>query len=509
MKQKNDPVFSLIKRMTKGEKRYFQLVNTKYSGGKQTKHMQLYNFIDKSTDPKDIEIQSKIKNYRVVKNQLYKLIIETLTTYHLKNNEFCTIDRMVLKAKVLLKKNMYEECLHFITKTKPVLLEQERYLVLVKLYELEDTALLYSKPYDSYFSEESNKITTVTELFKKYYNFLEARATFKKAGEILPKVDLNRITDYQTTKNEFLSYLEDLEKGALSKRALRYIYKSRVYFHLTFNELTIARDYQIKIKNLTHEMYAIGTLTVEYPAFTIINLTAMELKMGINEGEVRFEEFKKLESQVHGMKEKDLCYLGKTYCQVLYLWGSEDIPAILKIYSKIPKEILQEIGKIEPRLELDLFYMIALSHFFNENYAEASDLVSLLIEEISPHSNIHIYTSCLILNLLIHFEIGNYQFLEGLGKSTKRKIKRMHKLDALNDKLLNFFSNKLQKTALTEFPKSFEKLISTSTLNEALISISSISSSYNLIYYWMNAKAKNLKLKAYIQGEIKLHDYSN
>jgi len=302
--------------------------------------------------------------------------------------------------------------------------------------------------------------------------------------------------------------LIELEQGAMSKRALRYIYKSRVYFHLTFNELHLARDYQIRIKELTHEMYSIGILTVEYPAYTIINLTAMELKMGIDEGDTRLKEFKKLEREVSGLREKELCYLGKRYCQVLYLWGNEDIDSILKIYKKIPASILHEIGKIEPRLELDLYYTIVLCLFLNEKYNEANDLLSSVINEISPHSNIHIYSSCLILNLLIHFEFGNYQLLEGLAKSVKRKLKKMEKLDAISDKLLNFFSNKLPKIATQELNRSFEKLCRNQSADTSNMSIRSLSSSFSLISHWMKAKAENIGLKTYICGKTKQHEYA-
>jgi len=294
----------------------------------------------------------------------------------------------------------------------------------------------------------------------------------------------------------------------MSKRALRYIYKSKVYFHITFNELIIARDYQIKIKELTHKMYSNGALTVEYPAYTIINLTAMELKMGIDEGEARLKEFKKLERQVNGIKEKDLCYLGKKYCQILYLWGNDDIDSILKIYQGIPDSILQETGRIEPRLELDLYYTIVLCLFLNGKYNEANDLLSSVVDKISPHSNIHIYTSCLLLNLLIHFEFGNYQLLEGLSKSTKRKIKKLEKLNNINDKLLNFFSNKLQKIPSSEISECFEKIIGNKKQDGVPMSINSLSTSVNLVYSWMLAKAKNQSLKAYICGEIKQHEYA-
>jgi len=502
MNRENDTVYLLIQNMTKGEKRYFQLVNSRSSPKKPGMRILLYNLIDKSTDSYDL-IRSKFKNYKVVKNQLYNSIIDTLISYHLKTNSNFYIDRLILKAKILLDKCLYEDCLSFIKKMTPILKEQECFIQLASLFEIKESLLSYYKPYENYFTKDGSHKEEKEILFKKHKNYIEAKSSYKKTVNLLMKIDLDKVEEQSVLKEKLSKKLDFFETNALSKRASRYILSTKVHFHITFQEFSRARDHQLKLNKITLEMYLNGSLGVEFLAYSFINLFTLESKLGLFNFETRLKKFEELASKVKGKHEKDLLTLGKSYFQLIYFLEQKDFFKAFDIYEELRPLANNNLGQFEPRLELNIYYMITFSLFLHEKYSQAQKLILKLIEKFNPQVDNEKYSCCLTINLLIHFEIGEYWLLDGLSRSTKRKLQKLDRFTIEHKVLLNFFSNGLQKNLDTDLSHHFDKLLSRNQIQREIkeenISSDFINSTAHMISYWLSAKANKVSLKTYLE----------
>ncbi len=84
MPNKNtDPLFQLIKSLTKAEKRYFKLHVNKQTAGEDTKFLKLFDLIDKQKDYDESKILQKDKSIKSqqfsnLKAHLYKQILQNL-----------------------------------------------------------------------------------------------------------------------------------------------------------------------------------------------------------------------------------------------------------------------------------------------------------------------------------------------------------------------------------------------------------------------------------------------
>jgi len=505
MKGETDIVFSIVKRMTKGEKKYFQLINTKPEEKDISNRMLLYKLIDKPSDT-NISIPKKFNNYKVVKNQLYNLLVETLSNYQLKNNATWYSDKIILKAKTLLIKGMYKECLSFIEKVTPELETREFFIALISLFEIKDKALVYHKPYQEFFTSEGSNLDMISNLLDKHQNYSDAKSFNQELVYVCSRTSREGyVSEIEAVKDKFYHKLEQLEKEAVSNKALRTTYASKIYFHSALGEFELAKTYQIKMNKLTRKIHKNGGLSIEFVSYGIINLITIELRLGNYDIKDSLQEHLKIEEKIKRTHQKLLSTLTRYYCQVLCFWKTNKIKRINEIYATYPGQISKNIGQIEPRLELNVYNAFLTCLFLDKQYHEANLLCKRLLTKFDANASINVYSFCLLIDLFIHFEIGNHQLLESLSKSVKRKLKNLNKLDQLINRVLNFFANGLQKKSNPDLSTLFLKLISQSKLPNEMItaefSIDLLLYNSCFAYYWINAKSKNKDLKSYLEEE--------
>jgi len=496
MNRESNTVYELIKSMTKGEKRYFQNINSNSSLDSSLR-IQLYNTINKSKEINDLA-KDKIKNYKVIKNQLYNSIIETLSFYHLKNSASCYSEQVLMKAKILSLKNMYKECLSFIEKETPNLQKQEAFIQLIKLHEIKDSVYSYYKPDPEDFEKENTNLDTIINLSIKYQNYIEAKSFFKKTIRVLVNIDEHQ---EEPVQYDYLSELNKLEKKALSKKALRYIHTTKLHYYIAYKIFDKAHEYQLILNKGTEERFAAGALSIEFVAYGILRLILIELEIGVKNIDTRLNELKVVEEKISKKSKKLLCYWSRNYCEIWFFWKQYQLNNILTVFNRIPQNIKHEISTIDPRQKLSIYHIVILSQFLHEKYDIADELIKESLKNTNTATNINAYTICLLLSIMIQFELGNYKLLEGLSHSIRRKLKAVDKLNFATAKLLNFLSHSLQKDLGADLSHHFRKIVEQieQEIIDDKIRPELLQASSYLIYYWLNAKLLNLKLDTYLK----------
>jgi len=129
------------------------------------------------------------------------------------------------------------------------------------------------------------------------------------------------------------------------------------------------------------------------------------------------------------------------------------------IVQKVEVLINNSYHKIDKSLELSLYYNIAFTYFVAENYDRALEWVNMAMIETNIHSRTDVLSSVKILNLIIHFELGNLDLLDYLVNSTHDLLKKRNRLNEFEALFINFIRNKLCKTSdSNELKESFLEL---------------------------------------------------
>lgn len=115
MKKKQDSLYTLVKSLTKNEKRFFRLHTKLFSKNKKSNYWALFEILDKMPEYdhalilKKVETFTEVKNFNQLKHYLKEQILEALTLFHKSNNE--TIENLEKLSIVtsLNKRSFIEE----------------------------------------------------------------------------------------------------------------------------------------------------------------------------------------------------------------------------------------------------------------------------------------------------------------------------------------------------------------------------------------------------------------
>ena len=120
---------------------------------------------------------------------------------------------------------------------------------------------------------------------------------------------------------------------------------------------------------------------------------------------------------------------------------------------EIQKKLAEYDNKLNPLDKLACIYYLAYVYFGAGKYKEALFWLNKILNEKSEYREIT--NSAAILNMIVHYELKNFELLEYLIKSTYRRLRKQKILSEFEQELLQF----LRKTPA---------IVSTSELNDVL-----------------------------------------
>ncbi len=152
VKPKNDNLHELIHSLDKGEKKLFKLNNGRYS--KATDEMLVFDLLNKSKQYDEEKLKKELakkgkekinKHLHVIKHHLYDKILDS-TLGGLQHPVWKTINRKLHFAEILYHKSLYEQAFKLISKVKPKAYDYEEYSLLYSILNLEEKIVLKLSP---------------------------------------------------------------------------------------------------------------------------------------------------------------------------------------------------------------------------------------------------------------------------------------------------------------------------------------------------------------------------
>jgi hypothetical protein len=124
--------------------------------------------------------------------------------------------------------------------------------------------------------------------------------------------------------------------------------------------------------------------------------------------------------------------------QITISYRKGDFQSTLKIVEEMI-EGLETYGDKLPKEQIILFsYHIAYVFFGAGLYRDALKWVNTILNDNEQNLRQDIYSYTRIFNLILHYELGNYDLLEYLMKSTTRQIKKNSKTEMVEMSILKF-----------------------------------------------------------------------
>lgn len=439
--KKQDALFQLIKSLTRGEKRNFRMLAQLTSGDK--KYLQLFDVFDLMEDYDESKVLKKFrkdpsfeKQFAYNKNYLYNSILNALT-YFRKGSD-AERSSLTLQVRILLEKNLYSHAQKLLRKAKEKNQEQEKFEDLLPLFKLEIEILRRTEatellPESFRKIEFEEKVTLDKILNLREYRHLELQTYI-----LLVTRHVARKQEELASVDKFLEnpLLQD-ESEALSKRG-RILY-NELRRRVAFFKGDWATAIQFGERAI--EIYDANPALIEEERILYLRQIAHlahhnTLLHGLERSlpwVIKMRDTEATTAQERVFKFERYYLFALSYLQDTGQRGSEGFL----------KEFDQELAHLENEIAIStrlyVAYLRAQYHFVLAEYSEALKWINRCINH--PRTNIRsdLQSSARLLNLLVHYELGNHEVIEYSLKSAYRFIYKQDRMNRFERRFLGYF----------------------------------------------------------------------
>lgn len=501
---------SLIKSLTKSEKRFFKLNSALQSGDKN--YLKIFDFVEKQKKYNEEELKETFKDEVFIKhlpsekNHLYRLILKSLRAYYSDQSVSAQLKQEIKNIDILNRKALYKECSKFVKRAKNLATEYEKFYYWFELINWERRLLeeayeagIFTNNLDALIEEEQGVVDKLRNLAEYHVLYSRINYIFRSGGFTRNEKEreiVNEIENHHLIKGK---------NTALSTRATTICYyikgicsaSKRDYEDalIYFRKSKSVMDRSPKIRDDLQQRY-IATLNflmlcyIDTYDFANAESVVAEIKSLRNKKAFSALGFK--------VRIFTATYIGELQLHNRKGEFEKSIELVPEIASGL--ELFEE--KINKEKQLLFTYNIAYANFGMEDYRTALKHINAVLNDNEKQLRQDIYSFSRIFNLIIHFELKNLDFLEYDLKSAARYLNKhpkdyqMEKLFITHIKqLAKVDSEKEQKAIFIKFNKALLDLVKVDKENVIL--------EYFDILAWTDAKINDITFAEAVQKRIK------
>ena len=505
-----DPLFDLIKSLTKTEKRHFRLFVNRSRNTDEVKFIKLFDAMESMKVYDDLSILQKVPSIKKVqfsnqKAHLYRQILSNLRHYHAGQNIDIQLRESLDHSKILYNKGLYKQALKVLDKSKILAKKCKYYIIELEIIEFEKLieSQYITRSITTRAEELTSEINQTTQIIissNKLSNLaLNLYGLYLKNGYAKNESDIYKTKEYfnknmPEVKIELLNFHEQLYYHQCYVR-FNYIIQNfpNCYKHayswvsLFKNNPEMAKRQPVEYIKGYHNLLSVLFQLQHYTRFcqVIDELAAIQH----NDQIVR-----DLNTKVLVFKFLFSSKINKYFMEGNFTEGVKLIPELL--------EKLEEYSsKIDPERLLLFYYKIATLYFGSGNNRKAIYYLNQILNfrEANLREDIHCFSR--ILNLIAHFDAGEDHQLEHQIKSTFQFIGKMNDQQAVQKEIFQFLrkSGKIKPNELkSEFQLLYDRL---SVYKEDIYERRPFL--YLDILSWLKSKIENRPVQQIMQEKFK------
>ena len=456
-------VHALIHSLTKQEKRYFKLYNSKQGADEGNHYNEVFDAIlaqENYDEPALIEEFKKeafTKRFAVFKGRLYDAVLRSLHAYHASSSVDAELKKMLHCAEILFQKTLYKQCTRMLNQAKKLAIKHDKFTTLLEIYMWEKKTIEkdnYSWQGEKEVEEILAKDKELLALIENYCEFWNIKSRFflplykgGKARNEEERDNFNRIITHPLLQDE---------SNALSAEA-KYLYH-HIYSAHFFSICDYEKSYEHLIAN-AKTIETFPELFDEEPN-TYFSILTNAIYIGnqlqrYEESEVNLKKLIKYSEKLKANPNQDLQL--KLFSSVLSLELTIYVQTAqyekgLEIIPTIEEGLEKYRSKINP-IRISYFnFNMAVLYYGLGRYSDSLKKINLLLNDPSIDQSEDIYSFTQILSLIIHLKLGNKELIPYITKSTHRYLKKRKRVYRTEKTLLDFF-NKLSRSPLEAPPR--------------------------------------------------------
>ncbi|MGF1564277.1 MAG: hypothetical protein ACFCUH_02815 [Flavobacteriales bacterium] len=460
-------LFDLIKSLTKSEKRFFKLSSSLQTGDKN--YLKIFDAIDRQVDYDEGAIKQQfrkeifIKHFPSEKNHLYKLILKSLRAYHADNSVSSVLKQEIKNIEILYNKALFKECNKFLMRAKKLAIDHEKFYYLFELISWEKMLLeealedgQFTKDLDLLIREEQEVIEKLRNLAAYHVLYSKINYVFRSGGFVRNEEEKNIVDEIKN---------HPLIKGkntALSKRAATICYYTQGFCNIAEGNYDVAQAKFMRVKEIVDENPHLRqdlakryVKTLNYIIFCLIDSKQYQ------EALVRTAEMRKLAEEREFASTDILLSIFKnaTVAELQIAQLTKDYERGYAVVDEITEGMADSEGKLHKEQVLTFSYQIASFYFSTGNYNKSLQWLNKVLNDNENTLRQDVYSYARLFNLVVHYELGNYDLLEYITKSTQRYLSKRQRDYGLEKMVIEYVRKLIRTTSDSDRRKHFETFL--------------------------------------------------
>ncbi len=472
----SDDLFALVKSLTPAEKRYFKLYAQTHSSAEATNYLLLFEAMDKQTEYDEEAIKKKYRKEKFVaqltftKNTLRNKILDALCAYMGGSKDSTVVFefRQALNHLLALyRKGIYGQMEKDLKRLLKMADDYEMPVYSLELLHWQRRLLL-----DRTDRNITEDLESLIEEEHRAQRLLQNEADFKHLHDRLLvslKVRIRAKDSEALQKMEQLMQIPLLqsEGNALTQQAKLFYNEVWGFYHWRMGNFERMYAHHKRIIEIweTNDLFR-NEHRHEYRKALCNFLNSCHAFQ-------KFEDYPPTLVKIRSLAANDI----PTEVKIFHISFYHELLYYLNTYSikqgvaEIPSRLTQlEAWKdqIHSSRLLTIYYNIALVYFFAHQFGDALTWINEILSHPKADTRREVQHTAHILQLAVHFELGNNDLLDNLHRSAYRNLKNADELQLFERLLLTNFKklagvNEYDRKAVRAYFENFDQ-----ELNELL-----------------------------------------
>lgn len=464
---KSKVLYDLINSLNKNEKRYFKIFVASSKELEDKKIILLFNHIVKLDKFEDEDAFNKVPNIKQaqlsnLKAYLFDKILQVLRMYHISKVKDIQIREQIDFAQILLERRLYASAKKCMDKAKKMaqanlnlelqleLLKLEKNVVMQNVADVERNVDLIVEEVKLLNGQIFN-INTFTNLSIKLNSY------YTRIGFVRDQEDEIKIKEFF---NSNISAYQEQKLSTIEKLSLYRLYIGYYFFLQDFEQgyvyskkLEATFDQSISLIESMPDDYikALNNLLIaqnklfRYHEFVETNVKLQSVAQMPN---VRINE---------NIRIRLLKYFYSHEINKFFMTGDFE-KGVQTVVVKQATELSALLAVLDKHSSLVLNYKIACLHFGAGNFGLALRTLNKIINSSSTDLREDLHCFARILNLVCHFELGNFDVIKHYIISTYRFLLKKDDLRLFQKYVLQFIKNLSKENYEQNLMSEFESL---------------------------------------------------
>ncbi|MFK8006736.1 MAG: hypothetical protein AB8H03_10205 [Saprospiraceae bacterium] len=455
---KKEQLFSLIQSLTQAEKRYFKIFC--FSQKVDNNYLKLFELMVKQVDYDEEKIRKKFKGERflkqlhVTKNYLYQLLLKSLRNYHSTISADAEIKSLLRNVEILFVRELYEASFSELRKVEKLATKFENQTALLEIIN-------WKKKFQ--LTKSGTDVESLQELIAKEKKIIEGIVLQNENWELTSDV----FRFFKSNKKRLEIFLQKKPPPNASLQHQILFYNLDYIFHVINGEpkkglasldlmIDLFERNPARIKDDPSSYARVMNNKVSYFIFQKQYIHVLPLLKKIRAIPTTY--------QLKNAQKFSIKLQLRTYNIELEMYRDlKQFEKGINVISQAKRYLLENEKIIPADYHVMLRYQFAYIYFMQKNYSNSLKWVNEIIQTPFKNYRKDLQSYARVLNLMIHFELGNIIVLKYAVENCRRFLKKS--IDFRGQPtvlpfakvLLHFFS-KICNAPHSHYSQLFEKL---------------------------------------------------